>query len=239
MLVNLAKCKIMIKGNIHCVKAWTFQTNKLLGLSVTIDNGVKMIYRSIQSVIAGSILLLSGCSTMQINVPDNIAVVMPENNISSDLIIHIPEKTKTYTVKAQAGIVSVNFNIGKGINKLAPELADKIFQEVKIVEEIPKELNGNEIAINIVIDNVTVEPGFSTLSSSTASVRLIAELYKKSSTDKIELVGISEVTISPKIAVPLTYNDNNYFNALNQACIDATSQALSDLFRKINYEITK
>jgi len=182
---------------------------------------------------------LSGCSTMQINIPDNIAVVMPNNNISSDLIIYIPEKTQTYTVKAQAGVVSVHFNIGKGINKLAPELAAKIFQEVNVSEEIPKELNGNEIAIKIIIDNVVVDPGFSTLSSSTASVKLIAELYQKNGSDKIELVGVSEVTISPEIAVPLTYNDNNYFNALNQACIDATSQALSDLFRKINDEITE
>jgi len=195
-----------------------------------------MKYRSIQLFIAGSILLLSGCTSMQINVPDNISVEMPEQNIGHDLIIYIPEKTKTYTVKAQAGVVSVNFNIGKGINKLAPEFADKLFQEIKITDQIPQELNGNDVAINITIDNVAVEPGFSTLSSSTASVKLKAELYKKNGSDKIELFGVSEVTISPKIDVPLIYNDNNYFNALHKACIDATSQALSDLFKNIDNE---
>ncbi len=188
-----------------------------------------MKFRSIQLIIAGSVLLLSACSTMQINVPDNITVVMPDRNISNDLVIHIPEKTKTYTVKAQAVVVSVNFNIGKGINKLVPKLADKLFQEIKVVEQIPQVLNGNEISINIIIDKATVAPGFSTLSSSTASVKLKAELYMKNGSDKIELFGVSEVTISPRIDVPLIYNDNNYFNALHQACIDATSQAMSDL----------
>lgn len=193
----------------------------------------------IQSVIVGSLLLLCGCSTLQINVPDNISVAMPEKQINHDLIIHIPDNTKTYIVKARAGISTVNFNIGKGINKLAPKLADKLFKEIIISEKLPQSLSGDEIAITITIDKVAVEPGFSTLSSSTASVKLKAELYKKNDLDKVELYGEAEVTISPRIDMPLVYNDNNYFNALHLACIDATSQALSDLFKKITNEVIK